>query len=472
VTASGRATPRAPATLAAMDLSALSLALRKAVESGDGDAAWALLAPHEPALGHDRELTRLWLDLLRLTPQKPSLEAEVELAIAGFPGDPPVVIAADAALLARAARRAPDEPTLREDGPAHRAAAAARRCIESLTDAQRRDPEIGGFLFANLGNALRLAGPKHDKESHDAFYRALEIAPDRGDFWHDLGLLHKWRGRWDNAYAAFLKARARLGETKPVLFNLAISATGLGEGDVAAGALKQLGMPVELHPESKMPFVPGLPPAQVRVLSRGSGYATASAFPDEAAAFEVLWVQPLSPCHGVVASPSFRDAPIDYGDLVLFDPAPVAQGRDADGNVVPCFPLLEILRRGDEHRLRFIAYVERAGAFDELVRGLPEGFTLFRQSERIESARPSLLTGKPLEKAAAPVSEKLVHGKIVARSGASLEALAAYVDASPFAKKELALAIPALYETLGQTKRAGQEHQAYRGIERKAERHA
>src|SRR5690606_25764201 len=163
------------------------------------------------------------------------------------------------------------------------------------------------------------------------------------------------------------------------------------------------------------------PPAQVRVLSRGAGYVTASAFPNEAAAFEVLWVQPLSPCHGVVASPCFRDAPIDYGDLVLFDPAPVSQSHDADGNIVPCFPLLELLRRGDEQRLRFIAYGEREGAFDEFARGLPEGFSLFRQAERIESARPSILTGKPLEKPAPPTSPKLAHGKIVGASGASLE---------------------------------------------------
>src|SRR5690606_18696467 len=127
--------------------------------------------------------------------------------------------------------------------------------------------------------------------------------------------------------------------------------------------------------------------------------------------------------------------------------------------------------RGDEHRLRFIAYVERDGAFEEFSAGIPEGFTLFRQSERIESARPSLLSGEHLEKPVAPVSSRLVHGKIVAPPGAKLEALADYIASSPFAKRELALAVPALYEKLGQTKRAGQEHQAYRGIERKAERH-
>ncbi len=166
------------------------------------------------------------------------------------------------------------------------------------------------------------------------------------------------------------------------------------------------------------------------------------------------------------------DAPIDYGDVIMFDPAPVSQSRDADGNLVPCFPILEVLRRGDEHRMRFIAYVEREDAFEAFSRGLPEGFTLFRQSERIESARPSIFTGEKLEKPVAPLSPKLAHGKIVAPANADLTALEAYLEASPFAKKELAFAIPALYEKLGKTKRAGQEHQAYRGIERKVERRA
>ena len=34
--------------------------------------------------------------------------------------------------------------------------------------------------------------------------------------------------------------------------------------------------------------------------------------------------------------------------------------------------------------------------------------------------------------------------------------------------RRLTAALPGLYESLGDTKRAGQEHQAWRGIERKA----
>ena len=36
-----------------------------------------------------------------------------------------------------------------------------------------------------------------------------------------------------------------------------------------------------------------------------------------AAGFEVVWVQPLSPCHGVVRSPTQRDAVADFGDVVV-----------------------------------------------------------------------------------------------------------------------------------------------------------
>lgn len=447
--------------------SELRAQLKEALEASDAARAWSLLTPHEGSLAVDREITMLWLEMLRLTPTRPSLMGEVELVLSNLGNDPEIVIAANAALLAAASLRAPDEPPLHQDGPAHRAARAAEACLKTLTDEQRRDPRIGGYLYANLGNAYRLMEPskENDQKSHQAFYEAVQIDDSNGDWWHDLGLLHKWRGRFDNAYAAFLKARARLGETRPVLFNLAICATALGEGDLAGGSFKALGLPVELSADSKLPYVPGLPPAQVRVLSRGAGYLTGSVLPDKATAFEILYVQPLSPCHGVVISPSFRDAPIDYGDLILFDPAPVSTSRDQDGSIVPCFPLLEILNRGDERRMRFIAHEGTKGSLDRLESDLPEGFKLFRQREIVKSAR------HPERAIASSDDERpLIHGKIVATSTADLGALRKLLEGGQITRSELAMAIPELYELLGDTKRAGQEHQAYRGIERRATR--
>jgi len=73
-----------------------------------------------------------------------------------------------------------------------------------------------------------------------------------------------------------------------------------------------------------MPLVPGLPPMQVRVLAKGPGTGPNATVPDSSVSFELVWVAPLSPCHGVVQSATFREAPIDYGDVVLWDGAPVS----------------------------------------------------------------------------------------------------------------------------------------------------
>ena len=96
--------------------------------------------------------------------------------------------------------------------------------------------------------------------------------------------------------------------------------------------------------------------------------------PDSSVSFELVWVAPLSPCHGVVQSATFREAPIDYGDVVLWDGAPVSVLKTPEGPV-PRFPLLEILRRGDEERMRFVALSEEPGRLAEVEAALPPGWT-------------------------------------------------------------------------------------------------
>ena len=186
--------------------------------------------------------------------------------------------------------------------------------------------------------------------------------------------------------------------------------------------------------------------------------------------FELVWIAPLSPCHGVVQSPTFRDAPIDYGDLVLWDGAPVAAHRTSDEDAVPVFPLLEILRPGDERRWPFVALEREPGAVQSLEEALPEGVRVFRQQERVEHHCAACETGEPHEhgEGAGTVSAagSLVRGKVIVPFGLDLsefrEAWQSVVKAQP-----MSVALPALYEALGDSKQAGQEHQAWRGIEGK-----
>ncbi|MGB5367933.1 MAG: hypothetical protein WBN14_16850, partial [Polyangiales bacterium] len=284
-----------------------------------------------------------------------------------------------------------------------------------------------------------------------------------------------WRGRFDEGYAANEQARMRLGDQRPVLWNLAICATALGKAEEAVDTWDQLGVPARIDRSRGMPFVANLPPMLLRVLSRTPATDATSQLPDKAVGFELVWIAPLSPCHGVVQSPTFRDAPIDYGDLVLWDGAPVAAHQTSAGDAVPVFPLLEILRPGDERRWPFVALEREPGAVRSLEEALPQGVRVFVQQERVEHHCAACEAGEPHEHGAesvsvsAPVSASasLVRGKLIVPFGVDLTE---FREAWEGAVKDRAVsvALPALYEAVDDAKQAGQEHQAWRGIERKA----
>ncbi len=369
------------------------------------------------------------------------------------------VIRSNAATIAAAERRGMDEPPLREGSAAHLAASAALDCLESVSEPEAIDPNIGGYLWINRANALRLCGPQHDAAAQEAFGRALALDPERGWWWYDLGLLHKWRGRFAQGLDCNLKARARLGDEKPILWNLAICATATGNGDVAAGVWAQLGMNASTDPSSAMPFVDALPSMLVRVLSRGTGYA-GSLLPDQSIGFELVSVAPLSPCHGVVQTPTFRDAPLDYGDVVLWDGAPVATRPDGQ----PIFAVLEVLRRGDEPRFAFVGLKKTGHEATLLREALAPDAKLFVQQEHLELSCPECAHGETLHDH--EPHHRLIYGKVVAPSATTLEHLRGQWDAAQ-RQHALAFSAPGLYEALGDTKRAGQAHQAWLGIERK-----
>ncbi|MFO0693378.1 MAG: hypothetical protein U0230_07475 [Polyangiales bacterium] len=448
---------------------ALRAGIRERLEAKDALGAWSLLGALESRLTEDPELAAIWMDLCRITPDRPGLRAEAEKVLGRWPDDPTLVQMACGALLAAAERRPMDEPPLVADGPAQLAARAALRCLEGLPEAARKDPEVAGYLLAQRGNALRLSGPNEDAAAQQAFADALALDREKGGWWFDLALLHKWRGRFQQGFECNLRAQARLGDTRAVLFNLGICATAIGDGNVAGLCWKKLGFPVDLHPKSGHAIVEDLPPMQIRVLSKGTGYGFDGPVPDQAVGFEVVWVQPLSPCHGVVATPTFREAPIDYGDVVLWDAAPVAVVQGESGPV-PRFPLLEILRRGDEKRFRFVGLEQRQGDTEALAESLPEGTVVYVHEARVEHVCPTCASGDAWKKHEhlPPQETRIVYGKMCVPGGTSLADFRVRLEGVIGKNGRVQLAIPGLYELLGDSKRAGQEHQAWRGIERSA----
>jgi hypothetical protein len=282
----------------------------------------------------------------------------------------------------------------------------------------------------------------------------------------------------------------RMGPERPVLWNLAICATALGKAEEAVEIWEEIGVPARLDRSRGMPYVAGLPPLLLRVLSRTPPTDGTSPLPDKTVGFELVWTAPLSPCHGVVQSPTFRDAPIDYGDLVLWDGAPVAAHQVSAEDAVPVFPLLEILRPGNERRWAFVALEREPGALEDLEEALPEGSRVFVQRERVGHHCPACETGEAHEheETAPPRKVDAAHrsrdeapakargrrgragftgGKVIVQPTQDLEAFREAWEAAVGARA-VSIALPSLYEELGDSKRAGQEHQAWRGIEGKA----
>jgi len=430
-----------------------------ALAAGRVEQAWSSVEPLREQLTRDREVARGWLELLRATPWRATLQTEVRSALAGFGTDPEIAVCACDALL-RAAERTPADEPQPWASPAHLALEAAALCLESGT---AMPAELGASLHAAHGNALRLIG--RPDEALEALQRAIALAPERGGLFHDLAILHKTRHAFREGLEAAERASALLGASKPALWNVALCATALGEGARAVEALRALGHDAKLA-DSGMPYVQGLPPLQVRAATISSGHGQ-SVVPERAVSFELLWVTPISPCHGVVSSATFREASIDYGDVVLWDAVPVGV-VEHEGRPVPRMPLLSVLRRGDERRLRFVALQQRPGEIGELAADMPDGSSLFVHAERVEMLCARCASGEHMKKHEHGAAEqhRIAYGKVVVDGGADLAAFHAALDAAQQRHPGVRLVVPGLYEALGDTVAAGKAHQLWRGLER------
>jgi tetratricopeptide (TPR) repeat protein len=417
-------------------------ALAKAAVANDRESLWRALEPIQDRITRDENAAHAWAEALRTSPQRMTLVEEAVAILDAFPAEPEIVIAAGAALI-RSAERPIDEPPAIE--PAQIAAGAAERCLGKT---KLDDPR----LFALRGNALRLLGPGRRDDAIAALERAIAIEPD-GARWFDLALVHKHARDFASARRALEQAKA-FGAPRALLFNLAIACTALGDLDAASDAWRALGME----------RAGDLPPVRVRLATIGSGLELSAILPDQAAGFEMVWAQPLSPCHGVIRSPTFRDAIADFGDVVLWDGAPVS----VDAERVPCFPVLGVLKQGDERRFRFVARVHDDTSIDALGEALPEEIVVYRHGARVELVCPRCAAGETLIKHEhlPPEEHRVAYGKVLAPGSFDLKELARVIEGAK--RPDVLMAIPSLYEAIGDTKSAGKHHKRWGEINRTA----
>ena len=384
------------------------------------------------------------------------------------PTDPRLVVGECRAITSAFDTKPNDEPLTQANYAALREAvkmADTALAALSVTDAASFDP--AGYLWLQRATAFALLqSDDGSKEALRSYEKALELDPNHGDAWFDLGLFQKRRGKWLEAFEATKTARKLLGDEKRVMWNLAITATALGRGADAVEAWRVLGIPATVS-EGGMPFVEGMPSAALRVVTRGTGSLTAANIPDTSLTFEVLSVAPLSPCHGVVTSPTVREGIVDFGDVVLWDGTPIAT-TNSDGQLRPTFPLLAKLHDGTEKRFRFLAIARRDEDLEAFTTELAEQSDVFVQSARIERACSHCALASPneAEKNALLHDRKTVYGKIVLPEKADLKAFRALFERASKKSDGMFVALPGLYEALGETALAGKQHTAWAGIER------
>ncbi len=350
-------------------------------------------------------------------------------------------------LIRSAEERGADAPPLVREASASAAAEQLQALLqrEQLSERERAQLQI---LHAN---ALRLAGPQHDLEAQSLFREALAAFANESGWWFDFGLLHKWRGRFADALACFEHAQRLQPDQRGTLWNLAICATALGDGTRATEIWRGLGLAATQNPKSNMPFIENMPPLLVRVPSRRNAWSE-STLPDRAVGFELLWVAPASPCHGVVQSPSFGDCPVDYGDMVLWDGAPVARHR-AEAIEVPVFPLLEILRRGEEQRFLFLAQERRAGAWPSWESRLGGMARVFLSQETFHNR-----CTQGHEQSSTLDVGRVLFGKLICAPPALQKIREEILNA---AHAGVEIAMPGFFEHLHDTAHAGQHHKAW-----------
>lgn len=145
-------------------------------------------------------------------------------------------------LLRAEAERHGDARTLNELGAALLAARRPEEAVVALQRARRHAAEEPAVL-ANLGNALRQAG---DIEAAERWLRrALELDPDLGPAWHDLGLLFR-ESDSPQAERCFREAMHRMPDHPAVLRDLGTLLAVTGD---PRGAVDLLRESVRLMPD-------------------------------------------------------------------------------------------------------------------------------------------------------------------------------------------------------------------------------
>ena len=235
-------------------------------------------------------------------------------------------------------------------------------------------------ILRGLATSARMLARQRDEIAEHCYRKLTEINPRKSADHYNLGLFFKTRGRFEEGVKSNQTA-ANLADEKVDSYewNLGICATGAGNDAVALDVWKRMGQKIEIGrfglPEGSY--------SQCKVKLAERPLAERTADMDDPGLEETVWIERLSPCHGIIRSVLYGDVGVDYGDVILIDGAPITYHTYGDAKV-PVFPHLATLIRQNYQFFDFAGTQNEPGQLAGASIDLDEDAIVYSHSENFQ----------------------------------------------------------------------------------------
>jgi hypothetical protein len=346
------------------------------VQAGRTEAVWQRLQPLRKVQPRQPEAAMALLGAVheRCLPREVAIDVLSEIAQSH--GQDLRILSA----LGRCLEAARDIDDLNAPPPTDAVFQAAVEKLEGLAKAYEGRPEQEPIL-EGLATAARMLARQRDAIAESSYRKLTEINPGKSAHHYNLGLFYKTRGRFAEGVTSNQLATSLRGEVvESYEWNLGICATGAGNAAIALDVWKRMGQVIELGrfglPEGRYPQ------CKVKLAERPLAERTSEL--DDPGAEETIWIERLSPCHGIVRSVLYQDLGVDYGDVILIDGAPIT--HHAYGEVVvPVFPHLATLLRRNYQVFDFAGTQDTARQLADISVDLDEDAVIYSHSESVRT---------------------------------------------------------------------------------------
>ena len=358
------------------------------------DRAWAALAQRDPASAcealipwveettTDSALAGVWATMLGQMDDAEHLSHELKRLAQRWAQTPLVVTQLSGAVLAWAQRTQRLGPPATPEGLIGLGVQIVEHC---LTEAPPSAPNDRAALYGIKARLLSFGGVAGEERALQDYEVSLDLSPDQAEVWYHLGRLHLSRGRWEKARRAFAQAQHLGLDVTPLWWSLAIALTALATpGEEALSTLRTAWsraghddlLPTRDHRMGQLDLPPALIALTTHMVGVSGDYDTTDPW-----RHELVWVHPLSPCHGRLIHPTLESFPANFDDVVLWDGQP-ARFEEIDGTEQPIFKAIACLRRGEAHTRLFPLSISMSGPalsawVAEINERLPRGVFLY-----------------------------------------------------------------------------------------------